>query len=155
MLNLVVLQTSQPPGFARGWSVVPRRSKSAWPIEKTTFFLLYTVIRELMDASRHAILCLFKWLYRRVQVTGSQTSQSPGFARGASVVPRRSKSARPIEKTIFLFYSVIRELMDASRPASLCLFKWLYRRVQVTGSQVSQQGADRVETKGRQLVGLV
>ena len=77
-----------------------------------------------------------------------QTSQPPGFARGTSVVPRRSKSAWPIEKSFFL-YSVIRELMDASRPAILCLFKCLYRRVQITGSKVSQVGADRVETKGR------
>ena len=77
-----------------------------------------------------------------------QTSQPPGFARGTSVVPRRSKSAVPIEKLFFL-YSVIRELMDASRPAILCLFKCLYRRVQMTGSKVSQAGADRVETKGR------
>ena len=84
-----------------------------------------------------------------------QTSQPPGIARGASVVPRRSKSAWPIEKTIFLLYSVIRELMDASRPAILCLFKCLYRRVQITGSKVSQASADRVETKGRYLVGLV
>ena len=76
-----------------------------------------------------------------------QTSQPPGFARGTSVVPRRSKSAVPIES--FFLYSVIRELMDASRPAILCLFKCLYRRVQITGSKVSQVGADRVETKGR------
>ena len=73
MLNLVVLQTSQPPGFARGASVVPRRSKSAWPIE--TSFFLYSVIRELMDAFRPTILCLFKCLYRRVQIIGSQVSQ--------------------------------------------------------------------------------
>ena len=68
----MVSQTSQPPGFARGWSVVPRCSKSAWSFLENDFFLLYTVIRELMDASRFAILCLLKWLYRRVQVAGSQ-----------------------------------------------------------------------------------
>ena len=70
-------------------------------------------------------------------------------------VPRRSKSAWPIEKTtFFLLYTVIRELMHASRFAILCLLKWLYRRVQVAGSQVPHQGADRVETKGKQRSGL-
>ena len=47
-------------------------------------------------------------------------------------------------------YTVIRELMDASRPAILLLLKWLYRRVQVPASQVAHQGADRVETKVKQ-----
>ena len=57
----------------------------------------------------------------------------------------------PFEKTtLFLLYTVIRELMDASRFAILCLLKWLYRRVQVAGSQVLHQGAVRLETKGKQ-----
>ena len=57
----------------------------------------------------------------------------------------------PFEKTTFFWlYTVIRELTDASRFAILCLLKWLYRRVQVAGSQVSHQGAVRVETKGKQ-----
>ena len=40
MLNLVVYQTSQPPGIARGASVVPRRSKSAYPIGKPFFCIV-------------------------------------------------------------------------------------------------------------------
>ena len=51
MLNLVVLQTSQPPGFARGWSVVPRSLKTAWSFLENDFCLLYDDIRELMHAS--------------------------------------------------------------------------------------------------------
>ena len=60
----------------------------------------------------------------------------------------------PFEKTIFLLYTVIRELMDASRFAILCLLKWLYRRVQVAGSQVLHQGAVRLETKSKKRLDL-
>ena len=38
--------------------------------------------------------------------------------------------------------------------STLCLLKWLYRRVQVAGTQVLHQGAVRLETKGKKWLDL-